>query len=231
MFLSLYDLEKRIGFFDGAIRCGIQVVHESTTWVAGAAVLKELTDLVGKALAAPSDRPHAISDGELFEFQRRLAVQTRIWQLFASQKKPFDKNLSLLGPRASSMLLAAELLIDLQVGYLQEVCDLSGIQRDRVCDAAIDVLATPRRKGIVGFFRDAGHLDGNAYVTIIGTMALSVHKRAADPASFVPFVRANVKGVDTQARILATAGYKKEALALASGNRKLVQEIDSYRGS
>jgi hypothetical protein len=62
---------------------------------------------------------------------------------------------------------------------------------------------------------------------VIG-ITISIHKRAADPAKFVPFIRANVKGYDLQARILVRTGHQREALAIASGNRKLIEEINSY---
>jgi hypothetical protein len=226
MYLCLFDLQRGAGVYDEALLAGIEALRTATTWEAGLEILINLANVVGNVLATPQAK-RTLTDSQLRPWQHKLALQMAIWEHFAGKHRPFTPRIGLLGSPADGLRLAANLLISLELGYFQAVCELPEISSSAACDVAVSEPSLGGCSSLQDFFERLTTLDSGLYRMIVQEVAFAMHKSAADPMAFVAFVCANVRGIETQAKILVKTGMAGEVQKVAGSrtNKKLIEAI------
>ncbi|OHT00574.1 hypothetical protein TRFO_07913 [Tritrichomonas foetus] len=216
MYHCLYDIQKRINFFDNSIFAAIKLFEISGSWKDRQDLLNEMKALITKSLTDSDRKLHQafFSDESLFNLQQRVNLQLSIITFLIQKNIPFDKHLELMTSKKNTLQLGSFLLINLQVGYFSEICELPDVSMNEVCDVAVDKLQSSGDGKIPQFFKEITRLEYGSYRNVVLGLMKSIHSRAANEKSFIEFVKRNVRGDELIAMVLQENGFNNEANAI-----------------
>ena len=223
MFYCLFDIQRRINYFDNSILAAIKLFGLATSWKERQEILSDVKRLISKSLTDTEKKDHmpSFSDEALLKMQQRVNLQLSIISFMIHRNVLYDPNLELMTSKKNTLLLGSFLLLNLQVGYFSEICELPDVNINEVCDVAVDKLQSSGEGKIPQFFRDLTRLEFITYSKIVFSLIQSIYSRVTDQKSFIEFVKRNIRGDDLIAKILQKYGFEKEAAqALKNRNQK-----------
>ena len=188
-YTTIFDIFHRINDEDSAINFCFQLFLEATSWETMKDALIKMRNETKKALV--EDNTKVYSTTKLFELQHRVELQLGIIDLFVESKHPFSNELELVTSKQHTIKLGAELLLEWNIGLLNEVCDFDDIKTDDICQLAVEELSSKGNYTVALFIKKMKTLRGKEAKRYLPSICHAFKSRIATDAEYQEFLIVN----------------------------------------
>ncbi|EAX95387.1 hypothetical protein TVAG_449200 [Trichomonas vaginalis G3] len=205
---TIFDITFRLGMHDDCLTSGIAKFAQSKSWKEMQRCLEDLKKETQKAIVDEGSK--MFKPEKLYELLHRIEIQNQIITVFEDSNKQFSNELELITSREHALTLAANLLLDYHLGFVNEICAFDDVNISDVCISLVNILPlSGRMEEFIKGMRTMNEFDAKM---IMPDLIAAFHRRSVTLSSFMQFVNANVPSHDIKALAFAKCGMREEAM-------------------